>query len=66
MITFNNKNEIYDLIKMAVTEVFKEQSVSLYLNSVPYVSDEEMKEIEQLPLPNTNDKNEYTDISYWF
>ena len=66
MITFNNKNEIYDLIKMAVTEVFKEQSVSLYLNSVPYVSDEEMNEINQLPIPDTSDQSKYSEISHWF
>ncbi len=66
MVTLNNKSELYDLIKMAVSEVFIEQSVSLYLNSVPYVSDEEMKEIDLLPLPNTADNINYTNISHWF
>lgn len=66
MTNVNNQNDMYEMIKMAVVEAMREESVSLYLNSQPYVSDEEMKEIENELPPTTNGNDNYKDITNWF
>jgi hypothetical protein len=42
-----DKTELYDLIKRAVREVLEEEMFRHRLESLPFVSDEEMKEIEE-------------------
>lgn len=43
-----NKDELYSLIKEAVREVLHEETIDIFLKSMPYVSKEEMKDIETL------------------
>jgi hypothetical protein len=42
-----DKNELYALIKEAVREVLKEETVDFFLKSIPVVSEKEMEDIEQ-------------------
>lgn len=41
------KTELYDLIKRAVREVLEEELFRARLEGLPFVSDEEMREIEK-------------------
>ena len=41
-----DKNELKNLIKDAVKEVFEEKSLELFLRGVPPVSEEEMADVE--------------------
>jgi len=41
------KTELYDLVKRAVREVFEEELFQLRLDGLPFVSDEEMRQIEK-------------------
>ena len=41
-----NKTELYDLVKRAVREVLEEELFRLRLEGLPFVSDEEMRQIE--------------------
>jgi hypothetical protein len=43
-----DKNELYSLIKKAVREVLHEETLELFLKSIPMVSKEEMKDIKKL------------------
>ncbi|MBU0568399.1 hypothetical protein KKC52_10220 [bacterium] len=43
-----NKGELYSVIKEAVREVFHEETMDFFLKSIPYVSKEEMEDIETL------------------
>ena len=42
-----DKTELYNLIKRAVRDVLEEEMFRHRLESLPFVSDEEMKEIEE-------------------
>jgi hypothetical protein len=42
-----DETELYDLIKRAVREVLEEEMFRHRLESLPFVSDEELKEIEE-------------------
>ncbi len=42
-----NKTELYNLIKLAVRDVFEEELFRIRLEALPFVSDEEMKQIEE-------------------
>ncbi|MDY6862059.1 MAG: hypothetical protein SV062_03615 [Thermodesulfobacteriota bacterium] len=42
------KDELYGLIKEAVREVLNEETLELFLKSVPVVSKEEMEDIKKL------------------
>jgi hypothetical protein len=41
------KEELYELIKKAVREVLREESLEIVLKSISVVSDEEMQDIEK-------------------
>lgn len=41
------KTELYDLIKRAVREVLEEELLRARLEGLPFVSDEEMREIKE-------------------
>ena len=43
-----DKNELYSLIKKAVREVLHEETLELFLKSIPTVSKEEMEGIQKL------------------
>lgn len=43
-----NKDELYNLIKKAVREVLHEETLELFLKSIPTVSKEEMEDIKKL------------------
>ncbi|MDI6891223.1 MAG: hypothetical protein QMC83_09875 [Thermodesulfovibrionales bacterium] len=43
-----NKDELYSLIKEAVREVLHEEAIDFFLKNIPYVSKEEMEDIETL------------------
>lgn len=43
-----NSDELYTLIKKAVREVLQEETLELFLKSVPAMSKEEMEDIEKL------------------
>ena len=43
-----NKDELYNLIKKAVREVLHEETLELFLKSIPTVSKEEMEDIKNL------------------
>jgi hypothetical protein len=43
-----DENELYSLIKKAVREVLQEETLELFLKSIPMVSKEEMEDIEKL------------------
>jgi len=43
-----NRDELYTLIKKAVREVLQEETLELFLKSVPVMSREEMEDIEKL------------------
>jgi hypothetical protein len=53
---FITKEELYELIKKAVREVLREESLEIVLNSIPVVSDEEMEDIEKLYGQPSSDK----------
>ncbi len=42
------RNELYAMIKEAVRDVIREERIEIILRSIPDVSPEEMKEIEDL------------------
>ena len=42
-----DKNYLKEIIKEAVREVIKEEKINFFINSLPFVSDEEMKDIEK-------------------
>ena len=42
-----DKKELYDLVKRAVREVIEEELSQLRLEGLPFVSDEEMRQIEK-------------------
>jgi len=50
------KEELYELIKKAVREVLREESLEIVLKSIPVVSDEEMQDIEKLYGQPSSDK----------
>lgn len=57
------KEELYELIKRAVREVLREESLEIVLKSIPVVSDEEMQDIEKLYGKPSSDKEiAYTEI----
>jgi hypothetical protein len=57
------KEELYELIKKAVREVLREESLEIVLRSIPVVSDEEMQDIEKLYGQPSSDKEiAYTEI----
>jgi hypothetical protein len=57
------KEELYELIKKAVREVLREESLEIVLKSIPVVSDEEMQDIEKLYGQPSSDKEiAYTEI----
>jgi hypothetical protein len=57
------KEELYELIKKAVREVLREESLEILLKSIPVVSDEEMQDIEKLYGQPSSDKEiAYTEI----
>ncbi|MBN1364915.1 MAG: hypothetical protein JW976_08945 [Syntrophaceae bacterium] len=41
------KNELYTMIKKAVKDVIHEERIDLILKDIPYVSDEEQRDIEK-------------------
>ncbi len=43
-----SKDELYSLIKDAIREVIDEKGIEHVIHSLPVISDEESKEIEQL------------------
>ena len=43
-----DKSELYSLIKRAVREVLHEETLALFLKSIPTVSKEEMEGIQEL------------------
>ncbi|MEK7400071.1 MAG: hypothetical protein AAB116_24265 [Candidatus Poribacteria bacterium] len=43
-----DEEKLYQLIKKAVSEVMEENLVKLKLSLIPYVEDDEMKEIEEI------------------
>jgi len=60
---FITKEELYELIKKAVREVLREESLEIVLKSIPVVSDEEMEDIEKLYGQPSSDKEiAYTEI----
>jgi len=57
------REELYELIKKAVREVLREESLEIVLKSIPVVSDEEMEDIEKLyGQPSSNKEIAYTEI----
>ena len=42
-----DKKELYDLVKSAVREVFEEELFQIRLEGLPFVSDDEMRQIEK-------------------
>jgi len=51
-----DKNELYSLIKKAVREVLHEETLELFLKSIPMVSKEEMEDIKKLYGKPSSDK----------
>ena len=51
-----NKDELYSLMKKAVREVLHEETLELFLKSIPMVSKEEMKDIKKLYGKPSTDK----------
>ena len=43
-----DEEKFYQLIKKAVSEAMEENLIKLKLSMIPYVDDEEMKEIEEI------------------
>ncbi len=43
-----NKEDLYSMIKKAVKDVIREERIDFILNSAPFVSEEEMEDIEKL------------------
>jgi hypothetical protein len=57
------KEKLYELIKKAVREVLREESLEIVLKSIPVVSDEEMQDIEKLyGQPSSYKEIAYTEI----
>ncbi len=65
MIVQSDSSEIYKMIKLAVTEAMREEKMNMFFASLADVSDEEMQEIERIPLPSDNSED-YLNISSWF
>lgn len=57
------KDELYTIIKSAVRDVLKEDKVKHILDSAPYVSDEEMEDIERSfgKAPDPSNETAYTE-----
>jgi hypothetical protein len=51
-----DKNELYSLIKRAVREVLHEETLELFVKSIPRVSKEEMEGIQKLYGKPSKDK----------
>ncbi|MBE0426132.1 MAG: hypothetical protein IBX72_05755 [Nitrospirae bacterium] len=51
-----DKDELYNLIKKAVKEVLHEETLELFLKSIPAVSKEEMEDIKKLYVKPSPDK----------
>jgi methylase of polypeptide subunit release factors len=50
-----SKDELYSMIKSAIKEVISETKFDYIFTNIPYVSDEEMKDIESVyGIPNHN------------
>lgn len=62
-----NKDELFNLIKEAVREVFKEEKLDIFLKSLPLVSKKEMEDIEKIyGHPSKKDEVEYSEsIELW-
>ena len=61
-----NKQELKDLIKETMREVIQEERQSLCQILIPYVSDEEQKELEvELGKPISQDDEELIDLTDW-
>ena len=43
-----DEGKLYEIVKKAVSDVVKEEVAKLRLQLIPYVTDEEMKEMEEL------------------
>ncbi len=43
-----DENKLYELIKTAVSEAMEEKLLKLKLQMIPFVNDEEMREIEEI------------------
>jgi hypothetical protein len=59
------KTELYDLIKRAVREVLAEELFRARLEGLPFVSDDEMRQIEEeygRPQPRKNARTESLEI----
>jgi hypothetical protein len=58
-----DKNELYSLIKKAVGEVLHEETLKLFLKSIPMVSKEEMRDIKKLyGKPSADKEVAYSEI----
>ncbi|MCX7914120.1 MAG: hypothetical protein N2511_06000 [Thermodesulfovibrionales bacterium] len=56
------KEELYKLIKIAVKEALEEELLERFLKNLPYVSDEEMKDIiETYGNPSINKQPAYSE-----
>ncbi|HOM11221.1 MAG TPA: hypothetical protein PLV81_13850 [Spirochaetota bacterium] len=54
------KDELYSMIKEAVREVISEKQLHIILHSLPYISDDEMRQIyEQYGSPE-----QYSDVAF--
>jgi len=57
------KEELYELIKMAIKEVLQEENLEIFLKNIPMVSEEEMQDIEKLyGKPSLDKEIAYTEI----
>jgi len=57
-----NKDELFNLIKEAVREVFKEEKLDIFLKTLPLVSKEEMEDIEKMyGRPSKKNEVEYSE-----
>ena len=54
--------KLYDLIKSAVSEAVREELLNYKLNSIPFVDENEMKEIEELKIEDKKDVQEYREL----
>ncbi|MFP4082087.1 MAG: hypothetical protein ACLFVG_04920 [Candidatus Aminicenantes bacterium] len=57
-----NRDELFNLIKEAVREVFKEEKLDIFLKSLPLVSKKEMEDIEKMyGHPSKKNEVEYSE-----
>jgi hypothetical protein len=57
-----SKDELYSMIKSAIKEVISENKLDYIFNNIPYVSDDEMKDIENAHgIPNHNQDIVYSE-----